>query len=51
VHILSLMEDGLLEPKRLITHRFHYTKMVEAYEMAYNREKTMLGVIFSWKEQ
>lgn len=51
VHILSLMEDGLLEPKKLITHRFHYTKMVEAYEMAYNRQKSVLGVIFSWKEQ
>ena len=47
-HTMSLMEDGL-EPKRLITHRFPYTDMVEAYEMAYNREKSMLGVIFQWK--
>jgi len=23
-YILSLMKDGKLEPKRLITHRFHY---------------------------
>jgi threonine dehydrogenase-like Zn-dependent dehydrogenase len=48
-HILSLMADGLLEPKRLITHRFHYTEMVKAYEMAYNRDKSMLGVIFDWR--
>ena len=49
-HTLSLMEDGGLEPKRLITHRLHYTEMVQAYEMAFNREKSMLGVIFQWKE-
>ena len=48
-HVLSLMADGRLEPKRLITHRFHYTEMVEAYEMAYHREKNMLGVIFQWQ--
>jgi len=47
--ILSLMKDGKLEPKRLVTHRFHYTDLVEAYEMAYRREKSMLGVIFYWK--
>lgn len=46
--ILSLMADGYLEPKRLVTHRFHYSEMVKAYEMAYHREKSMLGVIFRW---
>ncbi|MCY4118199.1 MAG: zinc-binding alcohol dehydrogenase [Caldilineaceae bacterium] len=49
-HIVSLMADGLLEPSRLVTHRFHYSEMVEAYEMAYHREKQMLGVIFNWQE-
>ena len=49
-HTLSLMVQGRLEPKRLITHRFHYTEMVQAYEMAFRREKSMLGVIFSWKD-
>ena len=49
-HILSLMADGRLEPKRLITHRFHYSEMVKAYEMAFHREKSMLGVIFDWRE-
>ena len=48
-HILSLMGNGGLEPKRLITHRFPFADMVQAYEMAYNREKSMLGVIFNWK--
>jgi threonine dehydrogenase-like Zn-dependent dehydrogenase len=49
-HVLSLMADGRLEPKRLITHRFHYSEMAQAYEMAYRREKSMLGVIFNWHE-
>ena len=49
-HTLSLMEDGGLEPKRLITHRLHYTEMQQAYEMAFNREKSMLGVTFQWKD-
>lgn len=49
-HVLSLMKDGLLEPKRLITHRFRYTEMVKAYEMAYQREKSMLGVLFNWQD-
>ena len=49
-HTLSLMADGRLEPKRTVTHRFHYTEMVRAYEMAYRREKSMLGVIFQWKD-
>jgi polar amino acid transport system substrate-binding protein len=49
-HVLSLMADGRLEPKRLITHRFHYGEMARAYEMAYHREKSMLGVIFTWQD-
>lgn len=49
-HVLSFMADGRLEPKRLITHRFHYTEMVKAYEMAFHREKSMLGVIFNWQD-
>ncbi len=50
-HILDLMADGKLYPKRLITHRLHYTEMIKAYEMADRREKSMLGVTFNWKEQ
>ena len=48
-HMLSLMADGQLEPKRLITHRLPYTDMSVAYEMALGREKNMLGVIFRWR--
>jgi len=49
-HVLALMADGRLEPKRLITHRFHYSEMAQAYEMAHRREKAMLGVIFTWQD-
>ena len=49
-HILSLMADGRLEPKKLITHRMHYTDIKKAYEMAFNRDKTMLGVVFDWRD-
>ena len=49
-YVLSLMEDGRLEPKRLVTHRFHYTEIAKAYEMIYRREKSMLGVIFDWDD-
>lgn len=49
-HVLSLMQEGKLEPKKLITHRLHYSEMVEAYEMAYRREKNMLNVVFDWKD-
>ncbi len=50
-YILDLMADGSLEPKKLITHRFHYTEMEKAYELAYHREKSMLGVIFNWGDE
>lgn len=49
-HMLFLMKTTSLEPKKLITHRFHYSRMVEAYEMIYHREKSMLGVLFTWED-
>jgi threonine dehydrogenase-like Zn-dependent dehydrogenase len=42
------MAAGRLRPSQLITHRFPYAAMAEAYEMAFQREKGMLGVIFNW---
>lgn len=48
-HVLALMAEGRLEPKRLVTHRFPFTQMVEAYEMALRREKGMMNVVFDWR--
>ncbi len=45
---LDQMKAGKLEPKRLITHRMHYSEIQTAYEMIYRREKNMMGVIFNW---
>ena len=47
-YVLALMSDGNLEPKKLITHRLDYTDISEAYDMAFERNKNMLGVIFKW---
>lgn len=49
-YILQLMAGGHLHPRRLVTHRFHYTEIARAYEMAYRREKAMLGVVFNWQD-
>ena len=49
-HLFSLMASGDLEPKQLITHRLNYSEMVNAYEMAYHREKSMLLVTFDWRD-
>jgi threonine dehydrogenase-like Zn-dependent dehydrogenase len=49
-HLLSLMADGRLEPRRLVTHRMHYTDIAQAFEMAFRREKGMLGVVFDWRD-
>ena len=49
-HLFTLMAQGLLEPKRLVTHRLHYTKIAEAYEMALSRDKSMMNVVFDWSD-
>lgn len=47
--MLDLMADGKLKPSHLVSHRMPYVDMVEAYEMAYRREKNMLNVVFDWQ--
>ncbi len=46
--LLKLMAQGVVEPKRLITDRLACERIQEAYEMAYRREKSMMGVLFKW---
>jgi threonine dehydrogenase-like Zn-dependent dehydrogenase len=48
-YLLHLMDSGTIDPEPLISHRLPYNRAVEAYEMAYNRDKSMVGVIFHWK--
>ena len=47
--VLKLMKENKVNPSELITHRLHYKDMQKAYEMAYNRDKQMLGVLFDWQ--
>ena len=47
--VLQLMKENKVNPSELITHRLHYKDMQKAYEMAYNRDKQMLGVVFDWE--
>ena len=47
--VLKLMKENKVKPSELITHRLHYKDMQAAYEMAYNRDKQMLGVLFDWE--
>ncbi len=49
-HLMGLMAEGRLEPKRLVTHRMHYTQIKDAYEMALKRDKTMMNVVFDWSD-
>ena len=49
-YLLDLMHDGRIQPQRLITHRLPADRLVEAYEMAYRRDKSMIGAIFDWRE-
>jgi len=49
-HMLSLMAEGKLEPKRLVTHRLPPTRLAEAYEMALRRDKSMINVVFDWRD-
>ena len=48
-YLLHLMEDGAIRPADLITHRLSYQQAKDAYEMAFGRDKSMVGVVFKWK--
>ena len=45
---MQLIEDGGLRPSKIITHRLGVDEIPSAYDMIYNREKELLGVIFQW---
>jgi threonine dehydrogenase-like Zn-dependent dehydrogenase len=48
VYLLDLMEQKKIAPERMITHRLPYMNMRDAYEGAYARDKSMIGVVFQW---
>ena len=46
--ILRLINERTINPEKIITHRFLYEDIVCAYEMAYSRDKSMVGTVFQW---
>ena len=49
--ILQMMSDGRVDLTPLITHRYPYDRIVEAFDLAATRDKSMIGTIFIWKEE
>jgi threonine dehydrogenase-like Zn-dependent dehydrogenase len=49
-YLLHLMEEEAIRPADLITHRLPYDRAHEAYEMAYRRDKSMIGAVFTWNQ-
>ena len=47
-YLLELMEQGTIQPKRLITHRLSIRQIKEAYDIADKRDKSMIGAVFTW---
>jgi hypothetical protein len=41
--------DHVFATKRLITHHLPFRRMGEAYELAYRREKSMIGTLSLWR--
>jgi threonine dehydrogenase-like Zn-dependent dehydrogenase len=48
-YLLHLMEEGAIRPSELITHRLPYDRAKEIYEMAYGRDKSMIGAVMLWR--
>jgi threonine dehydrogenase-like Zn-dependent dehydrogenase len=48
VFLLHSIASGTLDLSRIISHRFHYSRMHEAYELASQHSKQMTAAIFQW---
>jgi threonine dehydrogenase-like Zn-dependent dehydrogenase len=46
--ILNAMSTGAIDLRPLITHRLPASRMVEAYELASQREKSLIAAVFEW---
>jgi len=47
--VLDLIKYGSLNIKPLITHRFDYEKISEAYELVWKQDTSLLGGVINWK--
>jgi threonine dehydrogenase-like Zn-dependent dehydrogenase len=48
-YILDLMDSRRINIAPLITHRFPYPRMREAYELARTRSKELIAAVFDWR--
>jgi threonine dehydrogenase-like Zn-dependent dehydrogenase len=49
-YILDLLATKRLSFAPSITHRYPYTRMREAYELAREHSKDLIAAIFEWRE-
>lgn len=47
---LNLIHFGSLNIKPLITHRFDYTQLPEAYDLVWKQDPSLLGGVINWKK-
>ncbi|MEK7754307.1 MAG: zinc-binding alcohol dehydrogenase [Planctomycetota bacterium] len=50
-YLLDLMALGRLRLEPIISHRFPYYRMQEAYELAANHSKELVAAVFDWRCQ
>jgi threonine dehydrogenase-like Zn-dependent dehydrogenase len=46
--VLDRMASGTLKLSTVISHRFHYSRMIEAYELARGHSKELAAAVFHW---
>jgi threonine dehydrogenase-like Zn-dependent dehydrogenase len=50
-YVLQTMTSGAVDLRLLITHRLPATRMVEAYEAASQRDKSLIAAVFEWDRE
>ena len=45
---LKLISQKSIQPKKMITHHFHYSEATTAFEMLYGNISNLMGVVFDW---
>lgn len=47
--IFDYMRRGLMPLEKIITHRFPWTSLIDAYELAMTHSKELAGAVFDWR--
>ena len=46
--VIRHLEDGSFTPQKLVTHRFHYTEIQDAFQLIIEHPESTLKVILSF---